>query len=121
MNVSNAKILDVVNANGIACIVYKTFFHESKETSLVAEMTAFVNGKVTDVKFIQHCVRIGFKLYRLVAVPACGICLLHIYDHAHDAVYACGLCIDIDSFLDKSVMIYLICIVYAVKVAVSHL
>lgn len=70
---SNAKLLEVVDPNAVAAVIFQPFFDKGEKSSLVAEMSAFINREITDVKLINASVRVVVKLNIGLIVPACRV------------------------------------------------
>ena len=121
MNVGNTQLFQVVNAYLVACGIDNTLFHKGKKSALVAEISAFVDGKVTDVHLINNSVGVMLQRLGVIVVPACGIGLLQVDYHSHSTVHACGAGIYVNGFLSDVIVTYLIGVINAVKIAVSGL
>ena len=100
LNVCNSQLHKVVNSCFFS-LAGCSRLGKSQEFSSVfkGNPTAFVNGKIPDVSFINNSVARCFALRIFNLVPAFGICCRKIHNCASFAVYATGFCININSFL----------------------
>ena len=119
LNMGDPKLFYVVYAYRVSRRVYKTVFYKCKKTSLIAEVSALVDGEVADVKLVNAGVGIAFKRNVILLVPAGGTARRRVEYHSHCAVHSHGACVDVNGLLFDTVVGHDVGVVNAVQIAES--
>ena len=102
VNVSNAELLEIINAYGLTVLVDKTGLCESKILALVLRGSDLV-GEVSYVYFPDNCLGVGRKVaVQSCCIPTVGIGERKVNNHTSVAVYARCLCIGVNSLLGSN-------------------
>ena len=90
MHVSDAELLEVVDASGLAGGVGGSGFGKSEELAFVCDAAVRCNAEVAMMHLINHGVGESVELRAAVVVPAGGVCGAEVNDGSTLAVDAYG-------------------------------